>query len=157
MLHGFVGSGKTTFAKKLETELPAFRFSPDEWMTTLFGTNPPASEFQVLESRTMELIQRQYERALALGNHVVLDFGFWRRAQRDQIRKWASNHGYNTILYSLRCSDDSTLTRVADRNRRAAQEGAFEIDEAALTLFRQRMEELGEDEHHTPVITDPTG
>jgi predicted kinase len=28
-LHGFTGAGKTTFARKLETELLALRFTPD--------------------------------------------------------------------------------------------------------------------------------
>lgn len=32
MIHGFVGVGKTTFAKKLQQEVNAVRFSPDEWM-----------------------------------------------------------------------------------------------------------------------------
>ena len=32
MMFGFIGSGKSTFARKLESELRAARFSPDEWM-----------------------------------------------------------------------------------------------------------------------------
>jgi hypothetical protein len=47
LIHGFLGAWKTTFAKKLEAELGAVRFSQDEWMAlarfqpimahTLFG------------------------------------------------------------------------------------------------------------------------
>ena len=32
---GLPGSGKTTLSRKLEDELPAVRFCPDEWMSTL--------------------------------------------------------------------------------------------------------------------------
>jgi len=37
MIHGYLGTGKTTFARKLERELPAIRFSHDEWITRIFG------------------------------------------------------------------------------------------------------------------------
>ncbi|HLH02610.1 MAG TPA: AAA family ATPase [Bryobacteraceae bacterium] len=37
MIFGYLGAGKTTFARKLERELPAIRFTLDEWVTRLFG------------------------------------------------------------------------------------------------------------------------
>ena len=45
LLHGFTGAGKSTFAKKLESEIRAIRFSPDEWMVKLYGNNPPEEKF----------------------------------------------------------------------------------------------------------------
>ena len=50
-LHGFIGSGKTTLARRLETQLGALRFTPDEWMTTLYGADPPADEYPDLLDR----------------------------------------------------------------------------------------------------------
>ncbi|WP_460532347.1 AAA family ATPase [Flindersiella endophytica] len=32
LLCGLVGAGKTTCARRLAADLPAVRFSPDEWM-----------------------------------------------------------------------------------------------------------------------------
>jgi predicted kinase len=43
---GFLGSGKTTLAKRLELQHSAVRFTPDEWMARLFGEDPPADRFQ---------------------------------------------------------------------------------------------------------------
>jgi predicted kinase len=43
LIHGYLGAGKTTFARRLEEELPAIRFSHDEWMTNLYGDDPPIS------------------------------------------------------------------------------------------------------------------
>lgn len=37
LICGFIGSGKTTFARKLEKETGAARFTKDEWMVRLFG------------------------------------------------------------------------------------------------------------------------
>jgi predicted kinase len=45
LIHGYVGAGKTTFARRLEQELPAIRFSHDEWMTRLYGDDPPVDQF----------------------------------------------------------------------------------------------------------------
>ena len=51
LIHGFVGAGKTTFAKKLEHFLPAVRFTHDEWMSKLYGENPPLEHFnEILHS-----------------------------------------------------------------------------------------------------------
>ncbi|WP_133161986.1 AAA family ATPase [Deinococcus aerius] len=43
-LHGFIGSGKTTLALRLEQTLPGMRFSSDEWMAPCTAsTRPPTS------------------------------------------------------------------------------------------------------------------
>jgi predicted kinase len=34
---GFIGSGKTTFARKLEKETGAIRITKDEWIIKIFG------------------------------------------------------------------------------------------------------------------------
>ncbi|MEK7394097.1 MAG: AAA family ATPase, partial [Fibrobacterota bacterium] len=46
LMHGFIGSGKTTRAKELERDLGALRITPDEWMAELFGDDPPADKFR---------------------------------------------------------------------------------------------------------------
>ena len=42
MIHGYLGAGKTTLARRLEREAPAIRFTHDEWMARLYGIDPPA-------------------------------------------------------------------------------------------------------------------
>jgi predicted kinase len=51
LIHGYVGAGKTTFARRLEQELPAIRFSHDEWMTRLYGDDPPVDQIPELQHR----------------------------------------------------------------------------------------------------------
>ena len=41
LIHGYLGAGKTTFARQLERDIPAIRFSHDEWMVRLYGDDPP--------------------------------------------------------------------------------------------------------------------
>ena len=37
ILCGFIGAGKTTFARKLEKETKAIRITKDEWIIQIFG------------------------------------------------------------------------------------------------------------------------
>jgi hypothetical protein len=41
MIHGYLGAGKTTLARRLEVEHAAIRFTHDYWMGTLYGDDPP--------------------------------------------------------------------------------------------------------------------
>lgn len=80
LLHGFLGVGKTTFARTLEREQRALRFTYEEWMYRLYGGDPPAEHFQDYASRVFETMEAVWTRCLDLGTNVVLDFGFWSRA-----------------------------------------------------------------------------
>ena len=77
---GLPGSGKTTEARRLAAEHRALRLSPDEWMLPLFGDADADGKRDVLEGRLISLALQ----ALALGVPVVLDFGFWSRAERSR-------------------------------------------------------------------------
>lgn len=57
LMHGFVGSGKSTRARQLEQAIHAVRFTPDEWMTLLFGFDPPADKFAEHLAAILELAQ----------------------------------------------------------------------------------------------------
>jgi predicted kinase len=76
LLFGFLGSGKTTFAKRLEVEHAAIRFTPDEWMAGLFGDDPPEASFPEKAEAILELLEPLWMRCLSLGLDVVLDYGF---------------------------------------------------------------------------------
>lgn len=150
-LHGFIGSGKTTLARRLERELPGMRFTSDEWMVALYGQDPPADLFPVYHSRVMELMERQWVRALELGVPVILDHGFWTRASRDVLRLKAAVLGVPLTLYALTVPDGEALRRVRKRN---AEAGALFIADETYDLFRARFEPLGPDEVAVHVVQD---
>jgi len=79
-MHGFIGSGKTTRAKELEARFQALRLSPDEWMASLFGSDPPAGEFPRLLAHLLELFESIWIPAATSGTSVILDYGFWTQA-----------------------------------------------------------------------------
>jgi predicted kinase len=149
-LHGFIGSGKTTLARRLERELPGMRFSSDEWMVSLYGADPPAELFPVYFSRVMAVLQAQWTRALELGIPVILDHGFWTRESRDVLRAKAAALGVPLTLYALTLPDAEALRRVQARN---AEPGALYIAEETYRLFRRRFEPAGGDEGAVDVVS----
>ena len=66
LIHGFLGAGKTTFARQLEQRIPAIRFSHDEWMARLYGVDPPVERFEELYQRVWVQMEEVWRRCLDL-------------------------------------------------------------------------------------------
>ena len=73
LIHGYIGAGKTTFAKKLTEEVNGVRFNPDEWMVRLYGEDPPADQFAERLERVFALLDDQWVRVVRCGVDVVLE------------------------------------------------------------------------------------
>jgi predicted kinase len=153
LIHGFLGAGKTTFARQLERELRAIRFSQDEWMAHLYGNDPPADEFPIFFQRISELIAGLWPRCLELGLDVILDLNFWSREERDESRATASALGGSTTLYRLACTDEEAWRRIEHRNRNL--NGDLFISRETFEALKARFEPLSDDEERIDVLVDP--
>ncbi len=150
LIYGYLGAGKTTYARRLERDIGAVRFTPDEWMSRLFGQDPPVAIFQEKAAAILEVMEPLWLRCLALGVDVVLDFGFWRRSERDRARRLAGDAGATSVLYTLSCADDEAFRRVSARN--ANESHSLYIAPETFTLLKARFEALEPDE---PAILVP--
>ncbi|MCB9963325.1 MAG: ATP-binding protein [Rhodospirillales bacterium] len=144
-LHGFCGSGKTTYAKKLEAEGMAVRFSLDEWMVDLYGVNPPAGSYAEYNSRIEAVMLKVAAHILNQGGSVILDFGFWTRQERDEARAWAEEMQQPYKFLAFDAPEEVLKSRVLTRTS-AQKDGEVFIDENAFNLFKTRFEPLQEDE-----------
>lgn len=145
LLHGFVGAGKTTFAKKLETEINAVRISPDEWMIALYGVNPPAELFDEYYQRINTWIWVQIDRIVKTGVDVIYDSGLWKRADRDDVIAKVKAIGATPKLYALQTPFEVSRERVLKRTDEMP-DGALFIDDNAIQLFWSKFEPLQDDE-----------
>jgi predicted kinase len=135
---GLPGSGKTTLARQLETELPALRLTVDEWHVRLFGNDvhddSDDAEFarhNARHSAIEALLWETAARALRLGTSVILDFGFWTRRERDELRAKALELGAGFEIHYAEVADAVLVERIKARNAELPP-GTFHIPVARL-------------------------
>lgn len=119
-LHLMVGlpcSGKTTYAKQLEQELGAIRFTPDEWQLQLFGQDAEHPEHDDRHSKIEALQWKLAAQLLEKDIDVILDFGLWARAERDDFKARATVLGANTKIHFMDIAHDILLDRLEQRNK----------------------------------------
>lgn len=150
LVHGYIGAGKTTFAKRLECSLPAIRFTHDEWMGRLYGQDPPEALFAAQFDRVEALIDEVWRLCLTLGLDVVLDQGFWSRARRDAVRAMAADCGGEVRFYALACDPGLAWEQVGRRNA-DPQSGLF-IARNTFESLRARFQPLEPDEPHEVIV-----
>ncbi len=134
MLIGPVGAGKTTFARRLERDRNAIRFSLDEWMTHLYGHHMSRELFNARLELCMELILNLTERLSALGVDVVLDCGFWKRRDRRSVRERLVHRSVDVNAYFLDIPREARWQRLEERNL-AIPAGTFEITREMFEQF----------------------
>lgn len=143
LIHGFIACGKTTFAKKLEVVTGGLHLSLDDWTIGLTG-DAVHLERPFLD-RLWRLLAELWPQILASGTQdVILDFGFWSRAHRDDARTRAFAIGAEAILYDVTCPDDVGRERSRQRNDEASR--GYVIDADAYDSLRASFEPLGLDE-----------
>ena len=135
LICGLPGSGKTTLAKQLESERPALRLAPDEWMARIVGDGYDEARRAAVESVQWEPAQR----ALSLGVDVILESGFWSRNERNELRMRAAALGAKTKLYYLDVPLDELKRRITLRNA-ALPPDTFHVDIAQLNVWANQFE-----------------
>jgi hypothetical protein len=112
LLCGLPGSGKTTAALVLERDHNAVRLASDEWMSRIVGDGWDHGRREQVDKVQWALAQR----LLALGVNVVMESGFWRRAERLAYRVRAAELGADSKLIYCDATSDELKERLVARN-----------------------------------------
>ena len=69
---GFIGAGKTTFAKKLEEKTGAVRITKDEWSIRLIGNDPTIDGYKEFDAKICGLSRDVAFQLVEKGIDVIL-------------------------------------------------------------------------------------
>ena len=146
IISGFIGAGKTTFARKLEKETGAIRVTKDEWIIKIFGNKITLdNNFEVYDKNITKLATDIVFRILKAGKDVIIDEGFWVKSQRDDIKKKIINVGAKPILYHVQCCVEKMRERVVTRSN-SPPEDSFEISGEMFDSYLKYWQPPEEDE-----------
>jgi predicted kinase len=136
MLCGFVGSGKTTYARLLEAD-GCVRLSIDELVFERHGRHGvdyDESEYPVHEANALVELDRRLHEHLAAGERVVLDYGFWSGGQRSRYKQLIEDGGGRWRLLYFRVGLAEIRRRLDERN--------LQRDANALFVGERHLEEF---------------
>ena len=119
LLHLMVGlpcSGKTTYARKLEKETNSLRLTPDEWHLRLFGNDLSDPDHDLRHDTIEDLLWNVAASVLGHGVDVILDFGFWKRIEREDYRDRAGSVGAEVKIHFQDVPEEVLMRRLEIRN-----------------------------------------
>lgn len=151
---GLPGTGKTTAARRIESERDALRLTKDEWMKALYGAENPEQASDVIEGRLVGIALR----ALELGIDVVLDFGLWGKDERSSLRQAAADRG--AAVEMIFCDlDVAEQRRRLDRRHAEEPHTTWPISDAELASWADsfRRPTSAELDGSQPVPDPPVG
>lgn len=141
-LHLIVGlpcSGKTTLARQLERQHQAILLSPDEWQIRLFGRDLDHPQHDWRHDSVEDLLWNVAAKVLGHDIDVILDFGFWKRIEREDYRCRAAAVGAGCVIHYLDVPQDVLLRRLDIRNE-LLPDGTFYIPPEQLTEWFEHLE-----------------
>ena len=141
LICGLPGSGKSTLAAALAEAGNALWLSPDHWLSQLQIDGYDESRREAVERLQWELAKR----LLKMRIDVVLDNGFWSRAERDRLRAEAATLGVEVRLHYLHVPLAELGRRLATRNAEAPA-GSFAVSSADLERWSTMFEPPGPSE-----------
>jgi len=112
LITGLPASGKSTLARRLAPTIPAIRLDKDQW-TIQLGHDPWDDDVRpLIEGQLWTLTQD----LLAQGQSVILEWGHWARAERDEKRLGARALGVGVELHYLDAPLEELIQRAERRN-----------------------------------------
>lgn len=139
LLVGLPGAGKTTYARRLAADVPAVRFTLDEWMLRLYTWSYDEPEYVARLDDVQALIWDMARQVLALGHDVVLDWNQWSRARRSVWRQRAEMAGCAVVLHHLMTPLDTAIRRLEERAA-AGTTMAHSLDAAGARHMQRLLE-----------------
>lgn len=147
LICGFIGAGKTTFAKKLEEKTGAVRVTKDEWSIRFIGNDPTIDGYAEWDRKIIDLSRDFAFYLVGKGVDVIMDEGFWEKETRDEMRRRADAIGAKVVMYYLETPVETIRERVVGRNNNLTGD-SFKISREMLDNYLKDWQPPTEDEDY---------
>ena len=142
LICGKICSGKTRYAEHLRTLSPAVILSTDE-VTYDLANNAQGDGYNAFALRVNRYLRKKTVQIVQAGADVILDWGFWTRAERQEISDYFKVHEISYEWHYIDVSDEQWEKNIAERNRRISSGHGgsdFYVDEGLRKKVLSRFE-----------------
>lgn len=137
MTCGVAGSGKTTFAQKLEKQ-GFSRLSIDEeiWANFgRFGIDYPEADYGQYQDLARDIVEGKLLDNLKNKQATVLDLSFWSKGERERVAKLIAHHGGEHQIVYLKVPENVLKERLKERSKRFDANAAFTITDEIFDFY----------------------
>ena len=142
LICGFLGAGKTTYAKKLAQSTGAIHLNPDEICMKRYKREEYENNWEYCFSQTVDYLWEQTAAYVRQNKDVILDMGFWSKSSRKEARKKVIKMGANVKGYYIYAPDVFLKQRIMSRKGKIAEQNFLNFD-----IIKKSFEEPSEDEN----------
>ena len=142
LICGKICSGKTRYAERLRKVFPAVILSTDE-VTYDLTDNAQGDGYNAFALRVNGYLRKKAVEIVQAGANVILDWGFWTRAERQEISDYFRILGVAYEWHYIDVSNEQWEKNIAERNRRisSGRGGSdFYVDESLRNKVLSKFE-----------------
>ena len=115
LICGTICAGKTAYAGRLLDRRKARLLSADEAVYVRKKADPAAAHDALLQRVKRDLLEKAAELARG-GTDVILDWGFWTKAEREKISAFFAHRGIPHEWHYVHADPKTIERNIADRN-----------------------------------------
>lgn len=150
---GKMGSGKSTYSKKLASELNAVLLSEDEWLSAIYPEEiKNFGDYIKYSSRLKPLLKGHVRRILHSGVSVVMDFPGNTKKQRSWFKEiFFEDQILHRLIY-LQAEDQLCLKRIEQRRQDSPERARFDTEEVFHQVTRYFQAPTDDEEFNIEVL-----
>lgn len=152
---GKICSGKSYYAKQIKEKENAVILSKDEATYELID-NKQGEFYNVFAERVNKYLMKKAVEIVKAGCNVILDWGFWTKAERQETTKYFNQYGIDVEWHYVDIEQPRWEQLIEERNIKIQSGNGgsdFYVDEGLLNKLLSKFEEPTRDEINVRIET----